>query len=186
MVGALMRAKLSAETGQLMQVSSGQPLRQPARFRAPLDEDHQDRDRDRRRRIPGDPAKDGRRRCAHHGGHIRGDKDGVRHRPGVSGSPGTSRRPTPYRGDGTSPVGCGPLAPSERALQEAELVSLIVVPKASGTTRRCSLEMGTLRRHCGGMGLRACLAIHAASIGGDDRSSAELRAFARAHGYAEQ
>jgi hypothetical protein len=29
--------------------------------------------------------------------------------------------------------------------QEAELVSLIVVPKVSGTTRRSSLAMGTLR-----------------------------------------
>ena len=51
-------------------------------------------------------------------------------------------------------------------LQEAELVSLIVVAKVSGTTRRCSLEMGTLRRPCSGMGLRTRRAFHAASIGG--------------------
>src|SRR5262249_9323178 len=55
----------------------------------------------------------------------------------------------PYMGDSTGPAGCGPLAPSERALQAAELVSLIVVPKVSGTTRRCSSAMGTRRRRCG-------------------------------------
>ena len=51
-------------------------------------------------------------------------------------------------------------------LPVAEFVFLIVVPKASGRTRRCSLEMGTLRRPCSGMGLRARRAFHAASIGG--------------------
>jgi threonine dehydrogenase-like Zn-dependent dehydrogenase len=48
--------------------------------------------------------------------------------------------------------------------------AMIVVAKASGTTRRSSLAMGTLRRRCGGMGHRTLRAIHAASIGGDDRS----------------
>ena len=60
---------------------------------------------------------------------------------------------------------------ANRYLLEAELVRLIVVPKVSGTTRRCSLAMGTLRRRCGGMGRRTGWAIHAASVGGDDRSS---------------
>jgi hypothetical protein len=39
-------------------------------------------------------------------------------------------------------------------LQLAKLVLLIVVPKASGSTRPSSLAMSTLRRRCGGMGLR--------------------------------
>jgi hypothetical protein len=53
----------------------------------------------------------------------------------------------PYIGDSTCGAGCGPLAPSGRGpRQEAELVSLIVVPKVSGKTRRSSLAFGTRRR----------------------------------------
>jgi len=65
----------------------------------------------------------------------------------------------------------------------AMLVLLIVVAKVSGTTRRWSLEMGTLRRRCGEMDLRTRRAIHAASSGGDDGScgregAACMRAYA--------
>ena len=45
------------------------------------------------------------------------------------------------------------------------------VPKAPGTTRRSPMAMGTLRRHCGGMGLRTHRAIHVASIGADGKST---------------
>jgi len=50
-------------------------------------------------------------------------------------------------GHSTRPAGCSPLVPSKAGpVQEAELVSLINVPKVSGKTSRFSLAIGTLRR----------------------------------------
>jgi hypothetical protein len=53
---------------------------------------------------------------------------------------------------------------------DTSVVILTVVPKASATTRRSLQAVGTLPCRCGGMRLWTRRAIHAASIGGDDRS----------------
>src|SRR6266480_1535481 len=84
---------------------------------------------------------------------------------GSNRSRGTSRRQT-YIGHGTCPLAVACRRRESVCLQVAGLVLLIVVPKALGKTRRSSLEMGTLRRPCSGMGLRTRRAFHAASIGG--------------------
>jgi hypothetical protein len=65
---------------------------------------------------------------------------------GCRRSRGTSRRQALYRGRSTCSLAVARRRLASGRLQVAELVLLIVVAKASGTTRRSSLAMGTLWR----------------------------------------